>query len=147
MDVILALKAVLVGIIWGGSYLILFALCVHLFPLPQYYRLRAYFAQRSAELIRNDMAERTVRSFLEKMDKGLSKWLRSVKVLRFLVVLLLLLGVGLYTWSLNAVLKQQLPLAGLQDFGFYYWLALPLPLLFLIWQAWRLYNRTTRSLS
>lgn len=147
MDGILAAKAFMVGIIWGGSYLILFALVVHFFPLPQYYRLREHFAGKSSSVLREGAMKKGLRFALEKLEQGLSKWLRSLRVLRILLLLLLLLGLAIYVWTLNGILKQQLPQANLADFGPYYWLALPLPFGLLLWQAWRLYKRATRQVA
>lgn len=121
MDILLVFKSILLGIIWGGSFLWLASVAVHIFPLPALYRLR--------EMLLNF----SVRKYKKNPALGERYWGFSVRFFKFCIFLLWLVILAANAYGLYEIMDSQFPQFHGSSFWNYYGFALALPALLMVW--------------
>lgn len=132
MDVFVALKSLILGIIWTGSFYLIAAYLLPLFPMPALLYIRKGLQRWSDNIAWLDEA------------KAERRWQRSKGLFRFLVGLLWLGLMAACAYLLLPVLQL---LVGMDDpyFWKYYSIALLLPFIYLFYLGIKIFRDAAKS--
>ncbi|MCH2044857.1 MAG: hypothetical protein MK212_12130 [Saprospiraceae bacterium] len=118
----LVCKSILLGFIWGGSFLLIASYAIHIFPLPAFYGLRDWILR---------WIDRRFKYKLEARQR----WSTRLGVFSILLVIGLWLSlIGLYAYGLYGLMDSYVPDAAQANFGLNYGVAVAPTSLWMLWK-------------
>jgi len=127
MDIILIIKAFLIGLVWVGSFYLILSYIFPIFPMPALLNMR-----ERVRIWCDDLASRNER-------RGRRLWNLSKALFKFITAILWITTIVAFAYLLIPVLESYIPSES-YFFWAYYAAAIALPVMLLLWRGIKIYT-------